>query len=157
MIPQLSDLTEEEINLVYKAPILTSILISGADGVIDNREINAAINYTKKNAKKTRALLYDFYIEIAENVEERIAGVLQVYPDNYEERNKQIVEELTGLNSIFPKLNKAFAVVYFVSLKTIARKIARSSGGFLRIFGTISKEERAYLELPMINDPLKIF
>jgi len=157
MIPQLEDLTEEEIKLVYKSPILTSILISGADGVIDNREINTAINFAKESAKKTRALLYDFYSEIAENVEERIHEVLQFYPENYEERNHQIVEELTGLNPIFPKLDKAFVVVYFISLKTIAKKIARSSGGFLGLFGTISKEERAYLDLPMINDPLKIF
>ena len=157
MIPNVQDLSIEEIELLYNAPVLTSILISGADGKIDHREINAAIQYTRKHAKKTKALLYEFYSEIAENIEQRLDDVIQNYPDDTHQRNQEITDELEKLNKIFPKLNKPFSVVYYVSLKTIAKKIARSSGGFLGIFGTISKEERVYLDLPMINDPLKIF
>jgi hypothetical protein len=157
MIHQFQHLSDSEIDLIYQGPILTSILISGADGQIDNREINAAIEFAKKEVKEARALLYDFYMEISENMEQRIQEAMQNYPEDHLIRNQQISLELEKLNEILPKLDKAFAVVYYLSLKNIARKIAKSSGGFLGIFGTISREERKYLDLEMIRDPLKIF
>lgn len=157
MIHQFQHLSDKEIDLIYQAPVLTSILISGADGQIDNKEINAAIEFTKQEVKEARALMYDFYLEISENFEQKLKETIQHYPEDPHVRNQQISLELEKLNDVLPKLDKAFAVVYYLSLKNIARKIAKSSGGFLGIFGTISRAERAYMDLDMINDPLKIF
>jgi len=157
MVTQLQHLTDEEIELIYKAPILTSILISGADGHIDGREINAAIEFVKKEVKEARALMYDLYLEISENMELNLQETIEQFPEDPHLRDQQILQELEKLNDILPKLDKSFAIVYYISLKNIARKIARSSGGFLGIFGRISKAERKYLNLDMIHDPLKIF
>ncbi len=157
MITQLLHLSEEEIDLIYQAPILTSILISGVEGPINDRKINAAIEFAKKEVKEARALMYDLYLEILENIEEKIQETIGMYPEDPHLRCQQISQELEKLNEILPKLDKSFAVVYYISLKNIARKIARSTGGFLGIFGKISKAERKYLDLDMIQDPIKIF
>jgi vacuolar-type H+-ATPase subunit H len=157
MVTQLQHLSEQEIDLVYRAPILTSILISGAEGPINDRKINAAIEFAKKEVKEARALMYDLYLEISEDMEQKIQETIRLYPEDPPQRSQQILHELEKLNEILPKLDKSFAVVYYLSLKNIARKIARSTGGFLGIFGKISKAERKYLGLDMIQDPLKIF
>ena len=44
MIPEFQKLDDAEIELVLKAPILVCILIAGADGDIDRKEINKAIS-----------------------------------------------------------------------------------------------------------------
>ena len=157
MVTQLQHLSEQEVELIYRAPILTSILISGAEGPINNRKIDTAIEFAKKEVKEARALMYDLYLEISEDMEEKIQEMIRLYPVDPHQRNQQILQELEKLNEILPKLDKSFAVVYYISLKNIARKIARSTGGFLGIFGKISKAERKYLDLDMIEDPLKIF
>jgi vacuolar-type H+-ATPase subunit H len=157
MVAQLQHLTEEEIDLVYRAPLLTGILLSGANGPIVDRKINAAIEYARREVKEARALLYDLYLEISENIEQKIQEMIQQYPEDHSRRNQTIKEELKKLNDILPKLDKSFAVVYYLSLKNIAKKTARSTGGFWGIFGTVSKAERQYLDLDMIEDPLKLF
>lgn len=157
MVAQIQHLSEEEIGLIYRAPILTSILISGANGPIADRKINTAIEYAKKEVKEARALMYDLYLEISEDIEQKIQDTIQEFPEDPIQRNKQIVIELQKLNDILPKLDKSFAVVYYLSLKKIARKTAKSTGGFLGIFGKISKTERQFLDLDMIDNPLKIF
>jgi hypothetical protein len=157
MVVQLQHLTDEEIDLIYQAPLLTSILISGTDGPITERKINSAIEYAKKEVKESRALMYDLYLEILENIEQKIQGTVQELPSDPIQRNQQIVTELEKLNEILPKLDKSFAVVYYLSLKNIARKTARSTGGFMGIFGRTSKAERQFLDLDMIENPLKIF
>lgn len=157
MIVQLQHLTEEEIDLIYQAPILTSILISGANGPIDDRKINTAIEYAKREVKEARALMYDLYLEISDHIEQKIQDTIQELPEDPNQRNRQIITNLEKLNDILPKLDKSFAVVYYLSLKNIARKAARSSGGFLGIFGRISKAERQLLNLDMIDNPLQIF
>lgn len=156
MIKDLQVLTPQEIDLVYNAPLLTSILISGADGNIDKKEISTAINFAKKNAKRSRAMLYQFYTEIAEDYENKLQSLIEAYPDDVKKRNEIIVGELKQLNHIFEKVSKAFTIVYYVSLKEIAKKIAQSSGGFFWLF-KISKEEANFIELPMLKDPADMF
>ena len=156
MIKDLEVLDPKEIELVYNAPILTSILISGADGNIDRKEINAAIQFARKNAKRSRAMLYQFYTEVADHYDSKLADMINMFPEETEERNKIISRELTKLNEIFKKVSKAFTVVYYVSLKEIANKIAKSSGGFFWFF-RISKEEEDFINLPMIKDPADMF
>ena len=156
MIQDLKTLTEEEVNLVYRAPLLVSVLISGADGKIDRAEINTAINFAKENSKLSRAMLYDFYSDIIKNFDRSLKDLIKEYPDDTNDRNQLISEELSGLNEIFSKVDKAFAIVFYISLKEIALKVAKSSGGVFGI-NSISKAEAAYVDLPMIKDPANMF
>ena len=43
MIPEFEELSQAEIELMHKAPILVCILIAGSDDHIDNREIKKAL------------------------------------------------------------------------------------------------------------------
>jgi hypothetical protein len=152
MIAAFEKLSDSEMELLLRAPLLTCILIAGADNDIDKNEIKGAIQVANKKASKSKASLMDFYRLVGEDFEDKLKIVIQSYPIEVTQRNPLIVEELAMLNSIFPKLSKTFAGELYASLKDLAMKIASSSGGLLGL-KSIGQEEARYVNLPMIKDP----
>ena len=110
MIPEFDRLTNREIELMLKAPILACILIAGADGEIDQKEIEGAIEVARKKQRRSLANLLEFYRDVGEDFEDKLKVVIQSYPMKAVQRNPLIVEELAQLNNLLPKLNKAFAL-----------------------------------------------
>ena len=152
MISELNKLSNREMELMLKAPILACILIAGADGQIDRKEIKGAIEVARKKQKKSQANLLEFYSLVGEDFEDKLKVVIQSYPMSASERNPMIVEELSQLNTILPKLDKSFAVGFYKSCKDIALAIAESSGGLLGM-NRIGEEEAKFIGLSMIKDP----
>lgn len=152
MIHEFAKLSNSEMELMLRAPILACILIAGADGEIDRKEIQGAIEVARKKQRRSLANLLEFYREVGEDFEDKLKVVIQNYPMNSAERNPLIVKELSQLNAILPKLDKSFAVGYYNSIKEIARKIAESSGGLLGL-NKIGQEEAKFVGLIMIKDP----
>jgi hypothetical protein len=152
MIPQFSSLSSAEVEFMYKAPILVSILIAGADGDIDRSEIREALSHSKKNKRIASMQLMELYREIGEDFEDKLKIVLQSYPTEASQRNSIIAEELSHLNSVFLKLDQSFAAQYYQSICDLALKIAQSSGGLLGM-NSIGSAEAKYVKLPMIKDP----
>ena len=151
MIKEFSNLTGSETELMLKAPVLVCILIAGADGTIDKKEIKEAIAQTQK---KTKASLADYLSEVSQDFEDKIKILIQSYPYESTQRNPIIIEELGQLNKIWKKLDKGFAVQVYQMLKELAQKIASSSGGLWGM-KTVANEEAKFLLLPMISDPSK--
>src|SRR5882672_10015298 len=152
MIPEFDRLSGSEMELMLKAPILACILIAGADGHIDQNEIQGAIEVARKKQKRSRANLLEFYRYVGEDFEDKLKIVLQSYPLKAGQRNPAIVEELRTLNLVLPKLDKSFAQAFYKSIKEIAVSIAESSGGLLGM-NKVGDEEAQYIGLPMIKDP----
>jgi hypothetical protein len=151
MIHQFHKLNDTEIDLMFKAPILVSILVAGADGVIDKKEITEAANFLEKQTK-IKSELNEYFREVAQDFEDKMKVVLQEYPHNAIQRNSIIVEDLAKLNAILPKIKPEFTAQFYNVLKRIAQKIAASSGGLLWM-NAIDENEAKYLELYMIEDP----
>lgn len=128
MIPEFEKLSEEELNLILKTPILVSILIAGADNDIDKTEIKKAVSISKEKQKRARASLLEYYREVADNFEDKLLIMIQSFPPDAQDRNPIIIDELEKLNDVLPKLDKQYAIEYYESIKEIAKKIAESSG-----------------------------
>lgn len=152
MIPEFDRLSNSEMELMLKAPILACILIAGADDHIDQSEIRGAIEVARKKQRRSQANLLEFYRYVGEDFEDKLKVVLQSYPLKAAQRNPVIVQELSELNQILPKLDKSFANGFYKSIKEIAHSIAESSGGVLGI-NKIGEEEAKFISLPMIKDP----
>jgi hypothetical protein len=152
MIAAFDKLSDSEIELMLRAPLLTCILIAGADNDIDRKEIQEAIQVARKKANKSKASLLEYYRLVGEDFEDKFKIVLQSFPVEATQRNPLIIEELTMLNSIMPKLSKSFATEFYQSLRDLAVKIASSSGGLLGL-KSIGQEEARFVNLPMIKDP----
>ncbi len=152
MIPEFEDLEQDEINLMYGAPIMVAILVAGADGKIDKSEIREAISISSMKKIKARKELKAYYNEVTQDFEDKLKVGISKYPNDLEDRNKMIEEELKQLNSILPKLNKKFATRFHESLKDFAKRIAEASGGVLG-YMSIGYAESKMIELKMIKDP----
>lgn len=154
MIDQFKLLEQDEIETLFKAPILVSILIAGADNNIDNAEMKKAVSISKTKQQKARKDLIDYYKIVGSDFEDKLKILIQHYPIDAEERNPMIIEELKALNHILPKLDKNFAVDLYQSIRDIARKVAEASGGVLG-YMAVGYEESKFVELNMIKDPSK--
>jgi hypothetical protein len=152
MISYLESLTGAEQEFMLKAPILVCILIAGADGDIDRDEIKGAIAQANKRQRNASGAMTELYREIGEDFEDKLKILLQGYPVDVTQRNPLIVEELSQLNVIFPKVDNVFAMQFYQSIRDLALKVAESSGGW---FGmkSVGEAEAKYVKLPMIKDP----
>lgn len=150
MIKELEKLKDSEVELMLKAPVLLCILIAGADGTIDRKEIKEAIHITVK--KKDKTILDNYFKEVSQDFEDKLKILLQSYPYASSQRNPILIQELSQLNPILKKMNKSFSKPFYDMLKELAEKIAGSSGGLWGMM-TVDSEEAKYIDLPMIEDP----
>ena len=150
MIKELARLKESEVELMLKAPVLLCILIAGADGTIDRKEIKEAINVTVK--KKDKTILDSYFKEVSQDFEDKLKVLLQSYPYESTQRSPILIQELSQLNPILRKLDNLFSKAFYDMLKELAEKIAGSSGGFWGMM-SVDSEEAKYIRLPMIEDP----
>jgi hypothetical protein len=137
---------------MLRAPLIACILIAGADGNIDRKEIQKAILHTRKAAEKSKQLLVEYFMMVQEDFEDKLKIVMQGFPVAVEDRNKLIVEELSSINNILPKLPKAFASEFYSRMRDLAHQVASSSGGMLGL-NSVGDEEAQYIELSMIKKP----
>ncbi len=152
MIQEFEHLSQTERELMFSLPVYVAVLIAGADGDIDNREVNKANNLANDKLRNARKDLIAYYAEANESFEDKLKMAIANLPSGTAERQKLLVEKLKSANEIFDKLPKKYAVALYASLKETAKKIAESSGG---VFGymSIDFEESKLIELKMIKDP----
>jgi hypothetical protein len=155
MIQNFKKLDVQEIELMFKAPLLVSILVAGADGNISKKEVSVAAHFVEKQTK-IKAELGEFFRDVAQDFEDKMMVLLQEYPHDTNQRNLLIVEDLSKLNAILPKITPEFTIEFYAVLKRIAHEVASSSGGILGM-NTIDDEEAKYLELHMIENPAEKF
>lgn len=152
MIPELQHLHDRELELLLKAPILVCLLIAGADGNVDRKEVREAIRLANRKYKQSLTPAAQFFKEIARDYEDKLQIILQAYPFESTQRTPLIVEELSELNQLWSKLDAAFSREFYHTLREIAQQVASSSGGWLGM-RSIGAEEARYVTLPMIIDP----
>lgn len=151
MVQQFEGLNDHETELMLKAPILVCILIAGADGTIDRKEIDEAIAIARKQTR-SKSLLTTYFEDLYQDFEDKLKVLIQSYPHVPAQRASRIERELSELNTLWFKLDHRFAKEFYEALKKIAGKIASSSGGLLGM-NSIGSEEAKYVQLSMINDP----
>ena len=151
MVAELSKLSSSELELMYKAPLLVCILIAGADGNIDRKEIKKAINIAQKKQKGADSVSVLFK-EIAQDFEDKLKVLEQSYPYEATQRTPLLSEELNGLNSLWPRFPQSFAKGYYEILLMLAQEVATSSGGLLGL-KSIGAEEAKLVKLTMIKNP----
>lgn len=152
MVPELDRLTGSEVELIYKTPMLVCILIAGADGKIDKKEMTEAMKFAEKKQRRSMSSVSLIFKEISKDFEDKFKILTQNYPYEATQRNPLIIEELAGINEIWRKVDKSFAQEYYNTLLSIAEHIASSSGGVLGM-NAIGSEEARYMKLSMIKNP----
>lgn len=151
MLREFEALEASEVELMLKAPILVCMLVAGADGKIDSREINKAIQVARRKAKSNN-VLWQYFSVASEDFEDKLRILLQDYPAAADNRNEILVKELADLNAVLPRVESSFRRQFYSLLRELAREVAASSGGLLG-YNAIDKEEAKYIGLDMIQPP----
>ncbi|MBL7128372.1 MAG: hypothetical protein ISS16_05230 [Ignavibacteria bacterium] len=135
-----------------ETPALIAILVAGADGVIDEKEMYWAEKVKIFRSSKEDSMLKEYYSEAVRGFRKTMEELIEELPINLSERNYEITKRLKGLNKILPKLNRKLSIEFYKSLLSYAEQVAKASGGIMG-FASISPEERKWLSLDMIKDP----
>jgi hypothetical protein len=144
------NLSQAELIQLEEAIPQIAILIAGADGHIDVKESEWAEKLTHIRTYSSSKDLHAFYEQIDANFSIRFNDLVKTLPKDTAERQAVLNEKLSGLNGILAKLEAHVAYHLYDSYVSFAKNIARSSGGILG-FGTVSKEESKWMNLPMLN------
>ncbi len=131
---------------------LITILVAGADGTIDEQELNWAEKLTHIRTYAEPVELNDFYKEVEADFYDRYKSMLSELSSDISTREGEISSRLGDLNGILNCLSNPVAYQLYTSFTSFAKHIAKASGGFLR-FGSISSEEKRWINLPML-DPI---
>lgn len=153
MISEFKNLTEQEAGLMFTAPVLVTLLIAGAEGRIEEKETDwgAKIAHFRASAP---SVLQSYYQEVDKSFNDTMKDIILKIPPDVVDRNYKINQELSKLNDILKKLDSGFAKEFYKSLLSLSKQVAQSSGGVWG-YGAISPEEKALLNLEVINDPNK--
>ncbi len=150
MLDKFTGIDEAEKKQLICAISKITVLIAGADGMIDTAETEWAIKLTKIRSYATEDALKDFYKEVGKTFDEDLHSLINSVPYGVEMRTKLLVEWLTDLNSPLSKLPNELAANLYHSYTTFAKHVAEASGGFLRMW-SISGEEKKLINLPMLT------
>lgn len=147
---EFSKLTETEQQQMFDAIPLITILIAGADGDMDDKELEWAEKLTKIRSYDHSNDLNDYFSEVGAQFSNRLNDMVVKLPKGTEERQQVVTEQLKALNPILHKMEHHDAVHYYKNFRSFARHVAEASGGILG-FASVSKEEADVLELPMLE------
>ena len=150
MLNSLDKLTTAEKDLVMNALPIITVMIAAADGKVDESETNWANKLTDIRSYSHEEELQAYYEKVGENFEQQVRMMVKDLPTNTKDAVPALAATLAGMNEVLPKLPATVSGPFLKSMKTFAKHIARASGGFLKI-ASISKEEQALIDLPMIT------
>lgn len=147
----LSNLGQEEKELLKKIPALITILIGSADDNLDEKEIHMGKLSTEFRKDHGEPLVQNYFEWVSseyDSIFKREWSQLKLI--TLDARLQLISKELALTNDILHKLDKKFAHELVSSWRGLARAVANSSGGVLGRL-TVSYEERDYIGLDMID------
>lgn len=145
-------LRDDEIEIVNNAPAMVSVLIAGADNKIDDDEITSAISFCANQKNEGPNSLHNYFTHISEEFEELLKSYVEHLPKDLHAQQHTTIAYLRQLNTILPKIDQDLAIDFHAFLLDLAKAVANASGGVMG-FKKVSKEEAAFLDLGMIDDP----
>ncbi len=150
MIDFLEILTQTEKDKLYNALPLITVLISGADGKIEKKELEWAEKVAHIRSFKMKEPFKSFYQVVDKDFSDKVLQLISDLPSNVSQRNSIIESQLTELNPILSKLDPFYGHKIYKGLITFAHQVAKASGGVLG-FMSVSKDEAKWINLPMID------
>ncbi len=150
MIKYFKVLSDSEFEKLKDAIALITVYIAGADGSIEEDEINWAEKITHIRSYSLPEGLKDFYKEVGEDFHDKVLNYIETFKGDVNKRNSEIANRLAQLNPILSKLDPKLGAELYKSFKSFAKHVAKSTGGFLGFF-SIGPEEAKLLDLDMIT------
>ncbi|MBY5957109.1 hypothetical protein KUV50_03105 [Membranicola marinus] len=151
MIEEFKGISESEYENLKNAISYITVLIAGADGTIEDHETDWAAKVTDIRSYNLPRRLSTFYKEAGETFQEDVEFWVNKFNEDADSTMKELKFRLANLNDVFAKLDDhQLAYELYLSFRSFARHVARSTGGFLG-WGAIGPEEDELIGLTMIH------
>jgi hypothetical protein len=150
MQSKLDVLSDQEKELLLDAIPMITILIGGADGILDDKEQEWAEKITIYRSHTNTSDLRAYYEEVSLRLRDRIEDLLKALPAEAKERNVNLSKIMSGLNPILKKLESGFSYTLYHDFLSFARHVAKATGGVFRM-ASISPIEQSYIDLKMLD------
>lgn len=144
------NISQEELQTLENAVSQIALLIAISDGDINDEETDWATKLVHIRTYSGSGTLHSFYEEVEANFNIKLADLMKNMPKDTEAHKTVLFEKIAQVNPVLAKLDPETAYELYKSYLTLAKSIAKSSGGILG-FWSISKEEQKLIDLPMIT------
>ncbi|MEO6188392.1 MAG: hypothetical protein ABIO82_02575 [Ginsengibacter sp.] len=120
------NLSEEERQLLYKAPILLSVLASCSPKEVHQGQKADAIKLAHLKTFTAMPSLLSYYAEVEKNFKEQFEDAIEKYCPCDESKRNEIKKELAKINLIINKLDKEWAQSLHISLEKFANHVKKA-------------------------------
>lgn len=151
MLEEFKGISESEFKQLQDAVAAITILIAGADGTIKEHETDWAVKVTKIRSYTLPRRLSSFYKEVGQTFKGDLKTLKSDFTEDPDGTMQRLKFHLASLNDVFEKLtDRELAYELYLSFRSFARHVARSTGGFLG-WGAIGPKEDELIGLTMIH------
>ena len=150
MIVNNPKLSADELTSLKDGVAMITILIAGADGLIEDEELQRAEKIAKIRSYNLPPLLGEFYKAVGIDFHDRLMALIAELPRDVESRTEVLTERLKALNPILAKLENREGAELYRSYVSFADHVAKASGGFLGFF-SVGYNESHFVGLPMLT------
>lgn len=136
MIKQFEKLSTEDRNLLYKAPVLVSVLASSSfDEVKINKSQKAdAIKLAHLKTFTAMPLLLPYYAEVEKGFKEEFEASIKKYFPFDEAKRNELKKEMDKISLVINKLDKEYAEALGKSFERYAKHVKKAAHSVFQDF-----------------------
>jgi len=136
MIKQFEKLTTEEQCLLYKAPILVSVLASSSlnEITINKSQKADAIKLAHLKTFTAMPLLISYYGEVEKNFKEEFEAAINKYFPFDEAKRNELKKEMDKVSLVIDKLDKEYAEALSRSFERYAKHVKKAAHSIFQDF-----------------------
>ena len=134
MIEQFETLTEEERQLLYKAPALLSVLASCSFNKVNKTQKADAIKLAHLKTFTAAPLLLPYYAEVEKRFKEQFEGAVKKYFPFDKNKRDEIKKEISKINLSIDKLDKHYAAALHKGLEKFSRHVKKARHSIFQDF-----------------------
>ena len=136
MIKQFEKLSKEEQGLLYRAPVLVSVLASSSFNEIKiNKSQKAdAIKLAHLKTFTAMPLLLPYYAEVEKGFKEAFETAIQKYFPFDEDKRNELKKEMDKTSLVINKLNKEYAEALGKSFERYAKHVKKAAHSIFQDF-----------------------
>jgi hypothetical protein len=127
MIKQFEKLTQDEQDLLLRAPVLVSVLAACSYNYVNKSQKADAIKLAHFKTFTAAPVLLPYYIEVDKTFRERFDATVEMYFPFDNEKREALKKEITHVNQVIAKLDKDYAAILHKSLEKYARHVNKAA------------------------------
>ena len=134
MIKQFEGLTDNERSLLYKAPVLVSVLASCSHKGVNEFKKADAVKLAHLKTHTSAPLLRSYYMEVEKNFKDQFEDLVNKYSPFDDTKRNELKREISKISLIVGKLDKEYGQLLYKSFEKYARHVKRATHSVFQDF-----------------------